>query len=291
MPSSRTSSPLTRDAALEHQLLGAAARGEAGARQDLLQAFFHGADLTSLGSRARRPSVAVGSSGSSASAAASAQAPRLGRPRPPRRPRRRGPRRLARRGAAPSSNSGICSPSGSERPDLHGQRRLDRPLQAGDVDLLAEHLGELLDLRQLLEVLEAEVQQELLGRAVEHRPAHDLLAAGDADQALLEQRLDDAARLHAAQLDDLGQRHRLLVGDHGERLEGLDREAGRRARVEQLAHPVVVLGPGRDLVAARDLDDLQPALVARVVGAQRLELALPVLARHALQDARDLARR
>ena len=137
--------------------------------------------------------------------------------------------------------------------DLDGQRGLDRPLQPGHVHLLAEHLGELLDLRELLEVLEAEVEEELLRGAVEDRPAHDLLAAHDADEALLEERLHDAARLDAAQLDDLGQGDRLLVGDHGERLEGLDREPGRRARVEQLADPVVVLGARGDLVAAGDL--------------------------------------
>src|SRR5712691_4408062 len=76
---------------------------------------------------------------------------------------------------------------------LLGQRhldrawRLDRLLQAVDVHLLAEHLRELLDLRQLAEVLQAEVEEELLRGAVEHRTADHFLAPRDADEALLEE--------------------------------------------------------------------------------------------------------
>src|SRR5207245_5953527 len=78
-------------------------------------------------------------------------------------------------------------------------RRLDRPLEAGHVHLFAEHLGELLDLGQLGEISQAEVQQELLGGAVEHGPADHGLAAGDADEALLQQRLEHAPRLHRSE--------------------------------------------------------------------------------------------
>ena len=63
-------------------------------------------------------------------------------------------------------------------------------------------------------------------------------------------------------------------------------------RVEQLADPVVVLGPGRDLVPARHLDELQAAAVARVVGLQLLERA-PASASLGTpaQHLADLARR
>src|SRR5712691_5241983 len=130
---------------------------------------------------------------------------------------------------------------------------LDRALEAGHVHLLAQHLGELLDLGQLGQVLEPEVEEELLGGAVKDGPAHHLLAAQDADEPLLQQGLDHAPGLDPPEVDDLGQGDRLLVGHHRQRLQGLDRKARGGLGVEQLPDPVVVFGPGRDLPAPRYL--------------------------------------
>ena len=62
---------------------------------------------------------------------------------------------------------------------------------------------------------------------------------------------------------------RLLVGDDRQRLEPLHGQLLRRALVKQPAHPLVQLRPRDDLIAAGDLDDLQPGTVL-VVGLERL---------------------
>ena len=55
-------------------------------------------------------------------------------------------------------------------------------------------------LRQVVEVLEPESNQEFLGRRIEERTADDVLAADDLDQVPLEQRREHARRVHAANL-------------------------------------------------------------------------------------------
>ena len=65
-----------------------------------------------------------------------------------------------------------------------------------------------------LKILQAELDQELLGGLVQDRLADHVLAAGRGDQLAVQQRLQDAGALHAADLHDLRRGHRLLVGDH-----------------------------------------------------------------------------
>src|SRR6267142_1796463 len=72
-----------------------------------------------------------------------------------------------------------------------------------------------LDLRQVVEIAQAERHHELARRLVEEGPAGRLLAAADADEAPLEQVLEDGVGVHAAHGVELGLRHRLLVGDDG----------------------------------------------------------------------------
>ena len=69
------------------------------------------------------------------------------------------------------------------------------------------------------EVVQPEPDQEFLGGRVEKRPADDLLAADDLDQVPLEQRVEHARRVDAADLGDLDRGDRLLVGDDRERFE------------------------------------------------------------------------
>ena len=135
--------------------------------------------------------------------------------------------------------------------------------------LEAERIGQLLDLRQIAEIAQAEPLEELARGRVHERPADHLLAADGLDQPALDQRRQDAAAAaDAADLGDLGGGDRLLVGDDRQRLERLHRELLRGPVVEQLAHPLVQLGPGHDLIAAGDFDHLQAAGRV-VVGAQR----------------------
>ena len=130
-----------------------------------------------------------------------------------------------------------------------------------------------------------------LRRAVHERPADDRLAADGLDQLALDQRRQHAgAAADAANLGDLRRRDRLLVGDHRERLERLHRQLLRGPLVEQLSHPLVQLGPRRDLVAARHLDDLQPA-GPFVVGANRGERRVDVLLRLAVEELVERFRR
>ena len=79
-------------------------------------------------------------------------------------------------------------------------------------------------------------------RAVEHRRAEPVAAAGLLDQPALEQAGDDGVGGDAADAGDLGPPDRLQVGDHGERLERRGAEpALGRARLQAAARP----RPGR----------------------------------------------
>ena len=109
------------------------------------------------------------------------------------------------------------------------------------------------------QVVQAEPDQEFLRRRVDERPADDLLAADDLDQVPLEQRVQHAGGVDAADLGDLERGNRLPVGDHRERFERLDRQLLRRPLVEQAPDPFVQVRPRDDLVAAGDLHQLQSA--------------------------------
>ena len=76
-----------------------------------------------------------------------------------------------------------------------------------------------------LEILQAEMDEKLLGGLVKDRTAQNFLAACRGDEFLVEQRLDHAAGLNAADLLDLRNRHRLLVRDDGQRLQRSQRQA------------------------------------------------------------------
>mgnify|MGYP006209905233 CR=1 FL=1 len=52
---------------------------------------------------------------------------------------------------------------------------------------------------QLVEVLEAEMREEVPGRLVQDGPADDLLASGGGDQLPVQERLDDAAGLDVSE--------------------------------------------------------------------------------------------
>ena len=154
----------------------------------------------------------------------------------------------------------------SERQHLLGTGRSVRI--AGRIE--PQRRRHVLDLGQVVQILQPEADQEFLGRAVEERPADDVLAADDLDQMPLQQRREHAGRVDAANLADLRGGDRLLVGDHRQRLERLHRQLLRRPLVEQAADPLVKLGSGRDLVAAGDLGQMQPA-ASLVVVLQRLD--------------------
>jgi hypothetical protein len=84
----------------------------------------------------------------------------------------------------------------------------------------------------------------------------------------LEQRREHARRVDAANFANFQRRDRLLVGDDGERFEPLHGQLLRRALVEEPPHPFVQLGARHDLIAARNLHELQPRtrLVVRPKG-------------------------
>jgi len=133
--------------------------------------------------------------------------------------------------------------------------------------------------------------EEFARRGIHERTADDLLPADGLDQfALAERREDAAAARDAADVGDLRRRDRLLVGDDGQRLERLQRQLLRRTLVEQLANPLIQVGPGDNLKAARNLDDLQPARTL-VVGSQRGERGIHVLFGFAFKQLVEILRR
>ena len=71
-----------------------------------------------------------------------------------------------------------------------GRRLLDEPRRR----IEAEGLRHVLDARQVVQVLEAEPNQEFLRRRIEERAADDVLAADDLDQMAFEQRGQHARR-------------------------------------------------------------------------------------------------
>ena len=101
---------------------------------------------------------------------------------------------------------------------FHGDLFLDGVVE------LAGHLFKLLDAGELVDVLEAEAEEEVLGGFVEDGAADDLLAAGGGDELAGEQRAEDAGGVDAADFGDFGGGDGLLVGYDGEGFEGLEGE-------------------------------------------------------------------
>ena len=139
---------------------------------------------------------------------------------------------------------------------------------------------------QVVQVLQAEADQELLRRRVDERPAHHVLAADDLDQVPLEQRRQHARGVDAADLADLERGDRLLVGDHRQRLEAGDGELRRRRSWNSRRTQSLQLGPRDDLVAAGHFHHLQPGTVL-VVGLQRLDRRQHVFLRLLRQEAAE----
>ena len=126
---------------------------------------------------------------------------------------------------------------------------------------LAGHLLKLFDAGKLVDVFEAEAEQEVAGGLVEDRAADDLLTAGSGDQLAGHQGAEDAAGVDAANLRYLGRGDRLFVGDDGEGFERLERELQRRLQaLDETADGIVVLRLSGQAVAAGDLADFEAAV-------------------------------
>src|ERR1044071_9474712 len=157
--------------------------------------------------------------------------------------------------------SGSLSRISDGTPTHSASPKIQGPPQAFDASDLAAagQVFEVLDVRQLAQVLEPELEEEVFAGAVHHRAADRLLATLGDDEALVEQRLDGRGGLHAADFENLGDGHGLLVGDDGERLKGGEGELGARLRLEVGADVLVELGARGELPAARDLAQHQAA--------------------------------
>ena len=156
---------------------------------------------------------------------------------------------------------------------FHGNLFLD------GVGELAGHLFELFDGGELVDVFEAEAEEEFFGGFVEDRAADDLLAAGGGDELAGHQGAEDAAGVDAADLGDLGGGDGLLVGDDGEGFERLEGELERRLEgLDEAADGVVVLGLGGEAEAAGDFADLEAAVAVGVVGDELVEDGAEVVA-------------
>ena len=131
-------------------------------------------------------------------------------------------------------------------------------LQLGQGLGLQVGFAEVRQARQVVQALEAEMQQELQGGGVHHGPAHHGLAPHRHDQLPLQQALHlVGAAGDAPQLVDLGHGHRLAVGDDG---QGLDLGRGEPAAADgghQLGHQGLVLGRRGQAPAAAHLQQAQ----------------------------------
>ena len=97
------------------------------------------------------------------------------------------------------------------------------------------------------------MQQEVTRRRIQKGLAHDLFAPGDADHAALEQRLDHATRVAAAQLLDLRPRDRLTIGDDRQRLEACHGQLVAAGDLEEAAQVAMKLRARHQAHAACNL--------------------------------------
>ena len=155
--------------------------------------------------------------------------------------------------------------------------RLEDRIGARERELHAQvlHLLQLRERRKIVELLQAEVVQELAGGAEQLGPPRHVAMADDPYPAALEQRLDDV-RVHrdAANLLDLPARDRLAIGHQRQGLEQGARVFGRALLPESGDG----LRDGRtdlDAIAARDFDDLDAASL--VIGLQGGDRAADLL--------------
>ena len=92
-------------------------------------------------------------------------------------------------------------------------RHLDFLLDRVGVSELAGHLLKLFDAGQLVDVLEAETDEEILGGFLQDRAADNLLAAGGGDELARDETAEDATGVDAADLGDFGRCDRLFIGN------------------------------------------------------------------------------
>ena len=167
-------------------------------------------------------------------------------------------------------------------------------MELDHVELLGLTRGDerpqLLGPRELAEIAQAEIVEELARRAIEQRPADDLGAAANRDQIPLHQRGEHRARVHAANGFDLALRDRLLVGDDRHRLQRRARQPGALASPEQAADPLGVLRRGDEQMPARDLAQLDARLAALVLGIETLQ-GLRHLGRRSIERFREQGQR
>src|SRR5215212_8717733 len=105
-----------------------------------------------------------------------------------------------------STYSGSLSRISDGTPTHSASPKARVPPQAFNASELAAagEVFEVFDVRQLAQILEAELEEEVFRRAVHHRAADRLLAPLGDDEALVEERLDGRGGLHAAYLKNLG---------------------------------------------------------------------------------------
>src|SRR5580765_3358316 len=149
----------------------------------------------------------------------------------------------------------------------------------GDAHVGAERFAregfEFFQAGEFLQIAETETHQKFLGGSVENRAAHDFFAAGSGDQALVEQRGENAGRVDAANFGNFRTGDGLLVGDDRESFKSGHGEAQRWAKaLDEAAHDVVMLRLGVHLVAAGNGADLDAAFFDGVADDQFVERSL-----------------
>ncbi len=146
---------------------------------------------------------------------------------------------------------------------------------------------EVFGLGKLRELVEAEPHQKVLRRPIEERRPDDRLLARGRDQLLLEERLQHARGVDAADVLDLRKRDRLAVGDDRQRLERRERQPGALGDLVKLSQQRVEFGPRDESPPARDLLQADASIFALGAGGQPLEGRGQGLRRR-LQEVREV---
>ena len=155
-----------------------------------------------------------------------------------------------------------------------GRRPLARREPVSDRSLRLGVGRELLDRRELREVLEAETLEKGLRGAVEDRVPSVPVPPHLADKPLLNERRDHGLAVHAAYGVHALPGDGLVIGDHGQRLEGRLRQPARVPGQDVLLDRFVMCRMSEQTPSSADLSQLEAALVVLVLGGKALELAL-----------------
>jgi len=138
---------------------------------------------------------------------------------------------------------------------------------------------------KLREVVQIELVQELLSRAVEKRTPGGVLAANFSHQPPLDELLEAVVTLDATHRIDLGHRHRLPVRDDGENLHQTPRQP-LFAGFEEPGNDIGKARLSAKLVATRNADELQRTAVL-----ERRAKLLEALSRITFADLQRLRER